>query len=309
HYYARKGFTVLYLDCARNRQADWWWGWHAVKRGKEQYATTLCPAEKRALSTIEWVIQKHDIDRNRVYLSGISMGGSGSLGIGMCRGDIFAAVAVAVPAGIDHVMHRMAQDHPDPPLVVDLSSHVDNWAAGQERFLGYCKTHRYPVVFAWGLYGHTNNVSAAHPAAFEFPWLEVRRNEAIPVFTNASTDDRYPGLKNRTAPDQAGQRNAVFRWRNVSDTTASVTMEFWLVRQDELTRKVDVPREAVADVTLRRLQKFAPQKGTRVRWRMQRGKDTLQSGTVQADAKGLLTIPRLKVTNVPDSLVIALERQ
>jgi len=30
---------------------------------------------------------------------------------------------------------------------------------------------------------------------------------------------------------------------------------------------------------------------------------------VQADAKGLLTIPRMKVTNVPDSLVIALERQ
>ena len=46
----------------------------------------LCSVEKRVLSTVEWVVAKFGIDRNRVYLNGISMGGSGSLGIGMIRG-------------------------------------------------------------------------------------------------------------------------------------------------------------------------------------------------------------------------------
>ena len=82
---------VLYLDCRKNK-GDWWWG--AKNDIKGAYKDSYTPTEKRLLTTIEWVIDKYGIDRNRVYLSGVSMGGSGSLGIGMCRGDIFAAINV-----------------------------------------------------------------------------------------------------------------------------------------------------------------------------------------------------------------------
>lgn len=313
HYHGRPQFYVLYLDCRRNRRTDWWWGYNAIKKEPAEYRDRLCPTEKRVLSTIEWVIKTHDIDRNRVYLSGISMGGSGSLGIGMCRGDVFAAVSVAVPAGIGHVMHRMEHGgeagRPDPPVIVNYSSHIDNWAAGQEKLLAYCRKQRYPMVFAWGLFGHTNNINAANPAAYEFPWLRIRKNEAYPVFANASVDNRYPGHKNRTAPDQKnGQINAYFRWRNVSDTAKSFVMELRLVKKDELSRPIDTPREAVADVTLRRLQKFVVLKGKTYQWRVMRGGKVTQSGRAQPDAAGLLTIPKLRITDVPMNLAIGPDR-
>ena len=119
---------VLYLDCRKNGKQDWWWGAkHNDLRGK--YKDTYTPAEKRLLTTIEWVIEKYGIDRNRVYLSGVSMGGSGSLGIGLCRGDIFAAVNVTVPAGVDHVKARLFdQKVPDPPVLINFSSYKDSWS-------------------------------------------------------------------------------------------------------------------------------------------------------------------------------------
>ena len=65
------------------------------------------PVEKRVISTVKWVIQKYGIDPDRVYLSGNSMGGNGTLGIGMRHGDVFAAIKANVPAGIEHVSNRM----------------------------------------------------------------------------------------------------------------------------------------------------------------------------------------------------------
>ncbi len=65
------------------------------------------PVEKRAMATIQTVIEKYGIDPNRVYLCGNSMGGSGTLGLGLRNGDVFAAIKANVPAGIEHVSNRM----------------------------------------------------------------------------------------------------------------------------------------------------------------------------------------------------------
>ena len=130
---------VLYLDCRKNQGTDWWWGVgkNNVKGGK--YKDEYTPAEKRFLTTIEWVIEKYQIDRNRVYLSGVSMGGSGSLGIGMCRGDIFAAVNVKVPAGVDHFNARVVDKNvPDPPVMINFTSFKDSWSRGQEVVVNEC---------------------------------------------------------------------------------------------------------------------------------------------------------------------------
>ena len=58
------------------------------------------PVERRVIDCVKWVIQTYEIDPNRVYLSGNSMGGSGTLGIGLRHGDVFAAIKANVPAGI-----------------------------------------------------------------------------------------------------------------------------------------------------------------------------------------------------------------
>ncbi|MDP6544169.1 MAG: PHB depolymerase family esterase [Phycisphaerae bacterium] len=304
HYYGNDRSYVLFLDCRKNR-GDWWWGYHTIKRGKNAYKTELCPTEKRVLSTVELVIGTHAIDRNRVYLSGISMGGSGSLGIGMCRGDVFAAISVAVPAGVEHMTHRMTgAKHPDPPPMVNCSSHIDGWARGQEDLLALCKKRKYPVIFAWGLFGHRSDVSAANTAVHEFPWLTIRRNEAYPVFTNASCNHKYPGFKNKTADDQKGQINGYFRWKNITDTHENFVMELRLVGKKELTKPIELPNEATADVTPRRLQKFAVAKSKKYKWRMTRGGKTSQSGEVAVGADGLLMIPKVKISPAAAQLSI-----
>ena len=92
---------VLYL----NSTNDEWWGWTAAHR--DGSPSTLTPAEKRVFDTIEWVITRYKIDRNAVYLSGVSMGGCGALALGLPHGDIFAAVLVVVPAGTEYAALRM----------------------------------------------------------------------------------------------------------------------------------------------------------------------------------------------------------
>ena len=68
----------------------WWWS-------AEKYKTPeLSPTERRVIDTVKWVVRQYGLDENRVYLCGNSMGGSGTLGIGMRHGDVFARRQVAV---------------------------------------------------------------------------------------------------------------------------------------------------------------------------------------------------------------------
>ncbi len=83
-YHSPPEFYALYLDCRANK-GDWWWGINKYP-GPE-----VSPTEKRVLDTVHWVTKHYGIDENRVYLCGNSMGGSGTLGIGMRHGDVFAA--------------------------------------------------------------------------------------------------------------------------------------------------------------------------------------------------------------------------
>ena len=135
-YHSPPDFFALYLDCRAN-QDDWWWGINKYP-GPE-----VCPTEKRVLDTVKWVIKHYGIDENRVYLSGNSMGGSGTLGIGMRHGDVFAAIKANVPAEVKHVSSRMYFPPqtvpaevalPDPPIVIDYSAPDDSWSRGHDAF-------------------------------------------------------------------------------------------------------------------------------------------------------------------------------
>jgi lysophospholipase L1-like esterase len=306
--YGDETYYILSLDCEKNRN-DWWWGFESIKRNPELYKDELCPTEKRALSTIEWVINEFGIDRNRVYLNGISMGGSGSLGIGLNHGDLFAAVSVIVPAGIEHMKYRNVGPLPDRPPLINISSHLDTYAAGQEELLKQCADGRYAITFAWGPFGHSSvAINAANPSVYEYPWLSIRKNEVYPVFTHATTDNPYPGLMNRAGPDQNGQINGYFRWKNIEDTEGKFVMELRLIRKEELQRPVDIPREAVAEISLRRLQRFPVSSGAAYRWTMSTGETILQSGKVTATSSGILSIPALKISDSPTFLKIVADR-
>jgi hypothetical protein len=201
-------FYSLYLSSTNAE----WWGMSQTKQ-----VGVAAPAERRVLDTIEWVVNQHKIDRNRIYLCGVSMGGCGTLGIGMPHGDIFAAIRADVPAGTSYASRRMGGWAPspapdawpaerqawmlraagkgfaDPPVIVDFSSQTDNWSITQPALLEAAQAGHLSLVLSWGPYGH--NTFSSHIAVFPncevvlaFPWLKIRRNEAYAAFTHATCD-------------------------------------------------------------------------------------------------------------------------
>ena len=240
-----------------------WWGYNSIKSDPSKYQHRETALERRVLATIEWVVQKCHIDRNRIYLCGISMGGSGTLGIGLCHGDIFAALLAGVPAGAGHASYRMhfppppaasaspaerekylaavsGAGLPDAPPLLDFSSQQDVWSKDQPQLLQAIHDGRHAVVFAWGPWGHVNHYEMTDRAAYEFPWLRIRKDEAYPVFTDASTDRHYPGC-NPPHPDADGQINAYFRWKAVEDAAGRFAIELRLVRQGRSDRAQSHP--------------------------------------------------------------------
>ena len=303
-YHAPEDFFALYLDCRANR-GDWWWGIEKYK-GPE-----ICPTEKRVIDTVKWVVKQYDIDENRVYLCGNSMGGSGTLGIGMRHGDVFAAIKANVPARVEHVSSRMYFPPqtvpanvtlPDPPIVIDYSAQNDSWSKGHDTFLAAMNERKYAVFCYWGPFGHANNhaqIMKVNDLINSFDWLSVKKNEAYPVFTNASTNDPLP-WPDQLTEKKSGQVNAFFRWKNLRDTQNTIEMSLFLTKPSELKTTFTIPTEATADVSLRRLQKPRVVAGETLRWTF-----GTANGEVKADATGCVTIPKLKITSEPATLSIA----
>lgn len=303
-YHAPADFFALYLDCRANR-GDWWWGIEKYK------GPDVGPPEKRVIDTVKWVIELYDLDANRVYLCGNSMGGSGTLGIGMRHGDVFAAIKANVPARVEHVSSRMyfppqtvpaGLTLPDPPIVIDYSAPNDSWSQGHHRFVQAMTERKYALFFYWGPFGHANNhakIMEVNDLINSFDWLSVKKNEAYPVFTGASTNDPLP-WPDRLADKTAGQLNAWFRWQVERDTPETVALALFLTTPAELKTRFTIPEQATADVSLRRLQLLRVAAGETVRWTFGSA-----SGEVRADDTGCITIPKLKITAQPATLRVS----
>ncbi len=310
-----------------NSTNDEWWGWSQA-RGSANFGKHInapSPAELRVLDTIEWVAERYPIDRNRIYLSGVSMGGCGGLGIGMPHGEVFAAVCVCVPAGTEYAAYRMggitpppASDAPqadhdswlkcasgfglaDPPILVDFSSQIDSWSQTQPLLLAAAQAGHLPLVLGWGPFGHTgsSNAIGKYPLcqiALAFPWLEICRNQAYPVFTHASCDQRSPWLKTSGEFDDSGQTNSYFRWKTRQDMASEFAMQIWIEHPTVKTPLPVMPESATADITLRRMQQFKVRPGVRYRWQLSRAGESVTSGTIMPDSANLLTLPRAMLT-------------
>ncbi|KAB2660523.1 MAG: hypothetical protein DVB31_13990 [Verrucomicrobia bacterium] len=305
-------FHALYLDCRRN-PGDWWWGGMHSKDPnltRKNSGGNPTPVERRVVDTVKWVIKRYKIDPNRVYLCGISMGGSGTLGIGMRNGDVFAAIKASIPAGIEHVSDRMyfppqsvpeGVRFPDPPIAFDESAQNDGWSSGHERFVGAMNERRYALCLHWGPFGHADNhllIEKANDLAGSRDWLNVRKDEAYPVFSNAASNDKLPwpaDLKSTSA----GQVNGFFRWKCLGDFKVKLKMSLFLASPSELRTTFEIPGETTADVSLRRIQNGRVKPGAPFRWAFGAAK-----GVGKADAEGLITIPGLKITAEPTTLTV-----
>ena len=163
------------------------------------------------------------------------------------------------------------------------------------------------MVVGWGPFGHTGARSpvAKFPyceAALALPWMEIRKNEACPVFTHASSDQRPTWLNKPGESDESGQINAFFRWKSVKDTPTVFAMRLWLEGAASDKTPPNAPKESVADITLRRLQKFQVVADKSYEWELVREGKSLASGVISPDPAGLLTIPKATITVTPVEL-------
>ena len=296
-------------------------------------------ASKRVMDTIEWVVRKYKIDRNRIYLCGNSMGGQGSLGIGLPHGEVFAAINGNVPATVWYAAKRMGfvdnngndvsfNDYQvpayDPPFLLNWSGSDDAWSRDHDVLYRNMSRFKFGMIGWWGDYGHCGGKKSArkkNDLVEQFPWLEIRKNEAYPVFTAASTDNKLPwpqvrwydtgkviiengiekvdaGLVPRLGCDTNGQVNAWFRWNVKADTAETFEIDLKIANSDEVaSTQFTRPSVSVVDVTPRRLQAFKPTTG-KVRWTY-----GSKSGVVAKDPKlGVYTIPRIPVSQTPTTL-------
>lgn len=291
---------------------DWWWGGRNAHEPQvnARSGVELQPVEKRCFATIEWVMNEFPIDENRVYAVGNSMGGSGALGLGLSHGNLFAAVKVNVPAGVYHALDRcaIAQNAPegftlpDPPVVLDYSAQNDEWSDGHEHLYRAMRENRFAFMGFWGPFGHENNhrkIAEYNDIIQSFDIFSVKKNEAYPVFTNASTDDGNPWEHERDT-ENSGQVNGYFRWKVLSDTEDEFSIELRLLAEDEWESRLTFPAESSADVTLRRLQNFKAAAGERLRY-------TYGDKSGEITVSGALTPGRLCIKTVPTVLKITKE--
>jgi hypothetical protein len=242
------------------------------------------------------------------------MGGSGTLGIGMRNGDVFAAIKANVPAGIEHVSQRMFfpplsvpenMKLPDPPIVIDYSGQNDSWSVGHDRFAKAMNDRKYALYFYWGPFGHANNhanIEKVNDLVNSFDWLSVKKNEAYPVFANGDNNSKmpsWPDVKSEK-PAVSGQINAFYRWKNISDTKDKLEMSLFLVSAKDLKTSFKIPEVSTADVSVRRLQNLNFKPGEAFKWAYGETK-----GEGKADAEGVITIPAVKVAGQATTLTIS----
>ena len=238
--------------------------------------------------------------------------GCGALGTALCRGDIFAAVKVNVTAGVRHAMDRCGMNGevpegftiPDPPIVVDYSAQNDEWSYGHDKLYEALREHKCAVMGFFGPFGHENNndkINAVNDLVHAFDIGTVRLGEAYPAFLGASTDSPLPWRDREAIPgdESVGQVNAFFRWEVAADEADRFEIELRLLRPDEWESRETFPEASVADVALRRLQKFRLAPGERFAWEYAGA-----SGECAADACGVPTVERLEVVREPRTLIL-----
>ena len=174
-------------------------------------------AERDVLDVLADVKSRFAIDEDRVYLTGLSMGGGGALWIGLTRPDLWAAIAPVCPA--------------PPAETAELAGNAINVPV--KLFQGAID----PVVPAAGTREWHKRLTAAGVQAEYVEYPGIRHNSWDFAYRDAAIFDWFRGFKRETMP--ARVRFSTRSYRHGS--------AYW-VRLDRITpgmlATVDARREA-----------------------------------------------------------------
>jgi pimeloyl-ACP methyl ester carboxylesterase len=174
-------------------------------------------AEKDVYDVLADVKRRFPIDEDRVYLTGLSLGGGGTLWLGLTRPDLWAAIAPvcpAVPPGVEELAPnalnlpvRLFHGDEDPivpvavsrrwqRLLLDLSSFAEYVEYPNVRHNSWDYAYRNGTVFDWFAQFHRDRfpervrfVSQAYQYDSAY-WVQF---DVLTPGTSASIDARFTG--------------------------------------------------------------------------------------------------------------------
>lgn len=249
------GYT-LYVDGSKIRSRDHWWGWHHIEKRSGEFAHKLHPAETRVIDSVTWVKNNLPIDPNRIHLYGVSMGGSGVLGVGLNRGDLFATISVVIPAGVSHGLYRLKNPvwkEPQAPPVFVYLSHLDGHEQHPEELSNKMISEKKFLSFVWGPQGHDPTLAALEVSALAEFQMSIVKNHAYPAFFNVTQNSEYPGYNETKKGSQFGFINSQFRWKIVEDSDKKFVAQIWLAL---MPAKYSPAEKQIADIEFKRAQTF-----------------------------------------------------
>jgi predicted esterase len=137
-------------------------------------------AEKDVMDVLTDVKKRFSIDEDRIYLTGLSMGGGGTLWIGLTRPDLWAAMAPVCPApppgtddlavnGLNIPFHFFHGDQ-DQAVPVTVSR---NWTKKLKELGAQIEYIEYPGV-------NHNSWENAYKDGFIFEWFSKFKRNAFP---------------------------------------------------------------------------------------------------------------------------------
>jgi pimeloyl-ACP methyl ester carboxylesterase len=337
---AEKGAVLV----ASNQEPyDWWTGYHEQyyaprQAGDSAWKTGVVRpyTQKRLLSFVDWLGSRLSLDRSRFFVSGSSMGGSGSIMMAIRHPDRIAWglgwVGVHIPrespqfkGSYELVWGRpelnvkfedgtpvwdyyddaeYVRRHPAAPIGLLTFSNGKNdggigWSQAV-RFVKALQEARQPHLFVWGQNGHGERARMPDNGGERVNPLDLRVDQSLPAFTRSSLDDD-PGDGNPSTGAPAGQINASLAW--TPDSIRDEKDE-WVITL-RLAEGSKGPG-ATADVTPRRLQRFKLQPGDRVQWANSINGREAQTGEAVADQWGLVTLPQVQIARSGSRLSVRL---
>ncbi|MHB1000371.1 MAG: prolyl oligopeptidase family serine peptidase [Armatimonadota bacterium] len=304
---------------------DWWYGYNTECIGGDPAkGVNVNFTEKRLLYIIDWAKSAFDIDENRVYLTGGSMGGTGTINFGLRHPEIFAAIYANVPhtsmgdgvsdheswfagmwgkradavktnEGINiwdrlNMTAYVADPKNDIPFVKTLNSRVDPAMPWQQipPFVKAMNDARRGFVSGWGVGMH--NLAFEHRPVLtrKFDPFRIVKNESYPAFSNTSINDD-PGNGGKENGTLTGQMGGGFDWQILADEKNK-----WSAKISNITDpKVDV----TADITPRRLQKLKVVDNKKYFYTNTDSQgNLLQSGYIEPDDLKLLILNKITIT-------------
>lgn len=282
-----------------------WFGYVTETDTLERHAYPF--TEARLLFTIQFAIERYQVDPERVFAVGQSMGAWGTMTFAYRRPEIFAAVYPSLARfrqrTMAAVLVRGAEDtdtlpsgepwreHHDSIRFVEANrartlpflawnvGRQDGYATWQEEvdMVNALTAARQGFAFAWNNGNHSEGTAPADLVRADYPLTRFARNLSFPAFTESSIDDD-PGTGDPTEGDLVGGINLGFEWTDPVESASGWSTEIG-------NHRCTVPMTVT--ITPRRTQRFHPSPGARVRYTSSRG----ESGELTVDEDGLVSAP------------------